>query len=160
MVNLDLDQFQEQTVLLKKQFRDKHPKFENRFKWLEEKLLEQIEVIEEQNSLGKSTIPELDFHRIENGNFDEGVIKQIKKSGSVVIRNVFPRERAEAWFQSLEDYVQENDYFSKQKEGLDRYFSDLKSDRPQIYGIYWSKAQIEARQDEAMAKTRSFLNRL
>ena len=160
MVNLDLDQFQEQTVLLKKQFRDKHPKFENRFKLLEEKLTEQIEVIEEQNSLGKSTIPELDFHRIENGNVDEGVIKQIKKSGSVVIRNVFPRERAEAWFQSLEDYVQENDYFSKQKEGLDRYFSDLKSDRPQIYGIYWSKAQIEARQDEAMAKTRSFLNRL
>ena len=29
MVNLDLDQFQEQTVFLKKQFRDKHPKFEN-----------------------------------------------------------------------------------------------------------------------------------
>ena len=57
MVNLDLDQFQEQTVLLKKQFRDKHPKFENRFKWLEEKLTEQIETIEEQNSLGKSTIP-------------------------------------------------------------------------------------------------------
>ena len=160
MVNLDLDQFQEQTVLLKKQFREKHPKFENRFKLLEEKLTEQIQVIEEQNSLGKSTIPELDFHRIENGNVEEGVIKQIKKSGSVVIRNVFPRERAEAWFQSLEDYVQENDYFSKQKEGLDRYFSDLKSDRPQIYGIYWSKAQIEARQDEAMAKTRSFLNRL
>ena len=79
MVNLDLDQFQEQTVLLKKQFREKHPKFENRFKWLEEKLLEQIEVIEEQNSLGKSTIPELDFHQIENGNVDEGVIRQIQK---------------------------------------------------------------------------------
>ncbi|MEC7131476.1 MAG: YbiU family protein, partial [SAR324 cluster bacterium] len=157
---MDLDQFQEQTVLLKKEFREQHPKFENRCKWLEEKLTEQIEVIEEKNSLGKSTIPELDFHRIENGNVDEGVIQQIKKSGSVVIRNVFPRQRAEAWFQNLEDYVQENDYFSKQKDGLDRYFSDLKSDRPQIYGIYWSKAQIEARQDKAMAKTRSFLNRL
>ena len=160
MVNLDLDQFQEQTVLLKKQFREKHPKFENRFKWLEEKLTEQIQVIEEQNSLGKSTIPELDFHRIENGNVDEGVIQQIKKSGSVVIRNVFPRERAEAWFQSLEDYVQENDYFSKQKEGLDRYFSDLKSDRPQIYGIYWSKAQIEIRHSEQMAKVKKWLNNL
>ena len=75
MVNLDLDQFQEQTVLLKKQFRDKHPKFENRFKWLEEKLTEQIQVIEEQNSLDKSTIPELDFYRIENGDVEEGVIK-------------------------------------------------------------------------------------
>ena len=150
MVNLDLDQFQEQTVLFKKKFRDKHPQFENRFKLLEEKLSEQIEVIEDHNSQGKSTIPELDFHRIANGNVEEGVIRQIQKTGTVVIRNVFPRERAEAWFQSLEDYVQENDYFSKQKEGLDRYFSDLKSDRPQIYGIYWSKAQIEARQDEAM----------
>ena len=46
MVNLDLDQFQEQTVLLKKKFRDKHLQFENRFKLLEEKLSEQIEVIE------------------------------------------------------------------------------------------------------------------
>ena len=64
MVNLDLDQFQEQTVLLKKQFREKHPKFENRFKLLEEKLTEQIETIEEQNSLGKSTIPELDLSLI------------------------------------------------------------------------------------------------
>ena len=135
MVNLDLDQFQEQTVLFKKKFRDKHPQFGNRFKLLEVKLTEKIEVIEEQNSLGKSTIPELDFHRIANGNVEEELIKQIKTFGTVVIRNVFPRERAEAWFQSLEDYVQENDYFSKQKEGLDRYFSDLKSDRPQIYGI-------------------------
>ena len=63
VVNLDLDQFQEQTVLFKKEFRDKHPDFENRFKWLEEKLTEQIEVIEEQNYLGKSTIPDLNFHR-------------------------------------------------------------------------------------------------
>ena len=34
-MNLDLDQFQEKTVLLKKEFRDKHPQFENRFKLLE-----------------------------------------------------------------------------------------------------------------------------
>jgi len=135
MVNLDLDQSQKQTVLLKKQFRDKHPKFENRFKWLEEKLTEKIEVIEEKYSLGKSTIPELDFHRIENGNVDEGVIKQIKKSGSVVIRNVFPRERAEAWFQSLEDYVQENDYFSKQKDGLDRYFRPQVRPSPDLWNL-------------------------
>ena len=67
MVNLDLDQFKQQTVLLKKQFRDKHPKFENRFKWFEEKLKEQIEVIEEKNSLGKSTIPELDFIELKTG---------------------------------------------------------------------------------------------
>ena len=43
---------------------------------------------------------------------------------------------------------------------LDKYFSKLESGRPQIFGIYWSKPQMEARQHPALAETRAFLNRL
>ena len=48
----------------------------------------------------------------------------------------------------------------KKKEGLDNYFSDLKSGKPQIYGLYWSKAQIKIRHSQKMAKIKKFLNNL
>ncbi|HJO45911.1 MAG TPA: DUF1479 family protein [SAR324 cluster bacterium] len=160
MAKIDLDQICENTVLLKQDFRQKHPYFEKKIKILKQKILEKIEIIEDKKSGGRRIIPELKCSEILSGKVSEDLVQEIKNSGAIVVREVFPKQKAKEWFQSLEEYVEENDYFSKQKEGLDRYFSDLKSDRPQIYGIYWSKAQIEARQDESMAKTRSFLNRI
>ena len=43
---------------------------------------------------------------------------------------------------------------------LDKYFSISVQLRPQIYGLYWSKPQMEARQSEELAKARRWLNRL
>ena len=43
---------------------------------------------------------------------------------------------------------------------MDQYFSDLQSGKPQIFGLYWSKPQIEARQSESMAIVKSWLNSL
>ena len=42
----------------------------------------------------------------------------------------------------------------------DKYFGMLASAKPQIYGIYWSRPQVEARQAESLTKVRIFLNRL
>ena len=80
----------------------------------------------------------------------------------MVVRNVFPREQVDEWNRQLMEYVNENDYFSKEveKRGLDNYFSALASGRPQIFGLYWSKPQVMARQSEQLARTRRWLNRL
>ena len=48
----------------------------------------------------------------------------------------------------------------RKKAGLDQYFSDLQSGKPQIFGLYWSKPQIEARQSENMVIVKSWLNNL
>ena len=40
----------------------------------------------------------------------------------------------------------------------DQLFSALSSARPQIYGVYWSRPQIAARQHERMVTVRRFLN--
>jgi len=79
-----------------------------------------------------------------------------------VVRGVFPRAQAQAWDAELLDYVQSNHYVDKAKArgNLDKYFSQLKSGRPQIYGIYWSRPQVAARQAESLATTRAWLNRL
>ena len=62
----------------------------------------------------------------------------------------------------LEEYININDYFTdqKKKSDLDKYFSDLKSGKPQIFGLYWSKTQIEIRHSEQMAKVKKWLNNL
>ena len=57
----------------------------------------------------------------------------------------------------------ENNYYEDQKEnlaGIDQYFSELKSSKPQIFGLYWSKTQVNIRQSENMAITKSWLNNL
>jgi hypothetical protein len=43
---------------------------------------------------------------------------------------------------------------------LDQYFTTLDSSKPQIFGIYWSRPQIQARQHPGLASARRFLNRL
>jgi hypothetical protein len=42
----------------------------------------------------------------------------------------------------------------------DKYFGDLKAAKPQIFGIYWSRPQVLARQSEFLTRTRIFMNRL
>ena len=42
----------------------------------------------------------------------------------------------------------------------DNFFGTLSASRPEIYPIYWSQAQMQARQSEEMANAQSFLNRL
>ena len=42
----------------------------------------------------------------------------------------------------------------------DNYFGKLAASKPQIYGIYWSKPQVEARQDARMHAVQVFLNSL
>jgi hypothetical protein len=78
------------------------------------------------------------------------------------VRGVYPRSRAEAWNDELGRYIEENDYLAKaeKKRGLDQYFSQLDAAKPQIFGIYWSKPQVMARQGAEIAQVKRFLNRL
>ncbi|MEC8436796.1 MAG: YbiU family protein, partial [SAR324 cluster bacterium] len=86
----------------------------------------------------------------------------VKKRGCAVIRQVFTLEQVNEWNEQIVKYIESNQYYDKEieKRGLDQYFSQLASGRPQIFGLYWSKPQIEARQSEELATTRRWLNRL
>ena len=41
-----------------------------------------------------------------------------------------------------------------------QYFSELKSGKPQIFGLYWSKPQVEIRQSIELDKVKRWLNKL
>jgi Protein of unknown function (DUF1479) len=111
---------------------------------------------------GDPVVPSVEYADIVAGNVAPDTAAAIRRHGCTVVRGVFPRAQAEAWDAELLEYVQRNDYIekSKAKIGLDKYFSQLKSGRPQIYGIYWSRPQMQARQAESLATARAWLNRL
>ena len=118
--------------------------------------------IASRRARGEAIIPELDFSLIRDGKVSDATKAQIRRHGAAVVRNVFPRAQAEAWNQQIGDYLARNDYLNKAatRDAGDRYFTSLKSRRPQIFGIYWSKPQMEARQGVPMAETKAFLNHL
>ena len=125
-------------------------------------LKEEVEEIIALAANGSEVIPEVNFTDIHKGAVSSNLTQLVKKRGCAVIRQVFSSERVNDWNEQIVEYIESNQYYNKEikKRGLDQYFSQLASGRPQIFGLYWSKPQIEARQSEELATTRRWLNRL
>ena len=142
--------------ILKKKSKDYIQNFNNIKRYIDI----EIEEIKRSKDLNQSIIPEINFDSIEGNN--EELIKKVKQRGCVIVRNVFNEQVINTLNKKLEEYININDYFTdqKKKSDLDKYFSDLKSGKPQIFGLYWSKTQIEIRHSEQMAKVKKWLNNL
>tara|TARA_B100001245_G_C22888277_1_gene427506 strand:+ start:1669 stop:2901 length:1233 start_codon:yes stop_codon:yes gene_type:complete len=140
--------------------RERSKDFIKNFEKIESYIEREVTEIENLKNSEKSIIPEINFKELSNHN--EEIIRNIEKRGCVIIRDVFDDKIVHEWNKSLEEYINKNNFFEdqKKKEGLDKYFSDLKSSKPQIYSLYWSKAQIEIRHSEEMAKVKKWLNNL
>ncbi len=110
---------------------------------------------------GQPVIPEIAFEALRADRVAPETVTQIRRRGAVIIRGVFSEAQASDWNDELGDYLARNGYDEADKDpSLDKYFSNLEAARPQIFGIYWSRPQVEARQSETMAVTRQWLNRL
>ena len=122
----------------------------------------QIRQIESETDAGVASVPICDFAEVAAGDVALEMVDSIKQRGAVILRNTFDRDRVNAWNDTLMAYVAKNDYFEKQKakEGMDQYFASLSSSRPQIFGLYWSQPQMEARTSSELAVARRWLNRL
>ena len=122
----------------------------------------EVEHIQNMQAKEIPVIPEIDYKSILNGSVSNSQIADIKRRGSLIIRDVFDEQQARDWNDEVVEYILRNDYYTKsiEREGMDQYFSQLKSGAPQIFGIYWSKPQMIARQSNSMANTKKFLNSL
>ena len=112
------------------------------------KEVQEVETLIKNNS---KIIPEINFNDLTL-NLNKDIINSINQRGCVVIRDVFDNNQMQQWNKSLENYIEQNNYYDDQKEkvGIDQYFSELKSGKPQIFGLYWSKTQIEIRQSNQL----------
>ena len=145
---------------LKYKLKDYSKDYKENFNQIEKYIKSEIDEISKLKASKKSIIPEISFKQINQRNTK--FVDSIKKRGCVIVRDVFENLKIERLNNDLEKYIEENNYYDdqKKKSGLDKYFSDLKSSKPQIMGLYWSKAQMEIRHSENMLKVKKWLNNL
>ena len=145
---------------LKSKLKDYSKDYKENFNQIEKYIKSEIDEISKLKASKKSIIPEISFNQINQRNTK--FVESIKKRGCVIVRDVFENLKIERLNNDLEKYIEENNYYDdqKKKSGLDKYFSDLKSSKPQIMGLYWSKAQMEIRHSKNMLKVKKWLNNL
>ncbi|MGF6750078.1 hypothetical protein OKW36_005738 [Paraburkholderia sp. MM5482-R1] len=146
MESLHIDDLPTAIRAVKKLLRAGLPNYKEVFQQVEAEIQRNVATIVEQRARGESVIPEIQYADIAADRVSAAQIASIKDRGACVVRDVFSRERAERWDAQVAEYVESNDLDEKlAHRAEDRYFGNLASSKPQIYGIYWSKPQVEAR---------------
>jgi hypothetical protein len=146
---------------VKRQLRRELPAYKDVFQEIEAEVRRNIAQIVKERDSGEEAIPVLQYSEIAAQSVSPLVISKIKDRGACVIRNTFAPEQARAWDDEIARYVEENRLDARLADAAeDKYFGTLSAAKPQIYGIYWSRPQIQARQSEALTRVRTFLNRL
>jgi hypothetical protein len=116
--------------------------------------------IDALKAAGKPVWPVVTYSDLADGKVTEAQREEIKRRGCAVFKGHFPREQALGWDRSMLDYLDRNQFDEIYKGPGDNFFGTLTASRPEIYPIYWSQAQMQARQSNEMAAVQSFLNRL
>lgn len=145
----------------RKQLRKQHPNYVESFAKIQVAIDEELSAIAEQHQRGEPVVPEVPFAEIERLGTDTELQDLVRQRGCLVVRNCFSEQKATGWSNEIARYLDDNNYLTQEIDpSLDQYFSSLQKSKPQIYSVYWSKPQIEARQSEQLASVRSQLNRL
>ena len=127
------------------------------FAVIERRVRDRVDEIAAAKERGEPVWPEIDYADISSGAVPAAVLGQVRRRGCLVVRGHFPREQALAWDQGIVGYVESNRFFENYRGPGDDFFGSVGS-RPEIYPIYWSPAQMQARQSDRMARVQAFLN--
>ena len=125
------------------------------FAVIEARVAERVEEIEGAESVW----PEVEFSDVEAGTVPAETVELLRRRGCVIVRGHFEREQALEWDRDIVGYVERNRFFEDYRGAGDDFFGSVGS-RPEIFPVYWSSAQMEARQSDRMARVQSFLNHL
>src|SRR3954467_5114361 len=129
------------------------------FAVIEARVAAAVAEIEAAKQRGEEIWPVIEYADIENGTVMPEQLAKLQRRGCLVVRGHFAREQALAWDAGVVDYVESNQFFQNYRGPGDDFFGSVGS-KPEIYPIYWSPAQMQARQSDRMARVQSFLNRL
>jgi len=132
------------------------------FKHARDLIRKSVDSVVDEHARSGQVVPEVAFKNIRENKVSKNDLRAIRHHGCVIVRKLFPEKLAQSWNNELGEYLDSNNYFerAKEKAGMDEYFGDLKDAKPQIFGVYWSRPQVMARQAESMAIAKRFLNRL
>jgi len=140
--------------------RSKSKDYKENFSKIEKFIESEILQIESLKKNKQNIIPEINFRDLSSNLSD--FKNEINKRGCVIIKDVFDDSLIHQMNKDLESYIEENNYYEdqKKKSNIDQYFSDLQSGKPQIFGLYWSKTQVNIRQSKELDLVKKWLNSL
>jgi hypothetical protein len=124
---------------------------------IEARVRAQVEEIAADKARGATVWPVIDYADIEAGAVSPEDLGKLRRRGCLVVRGHFDHGQALGWDQEMLDYVERNRFFETYRGPADDFFASVGS-RPEIYPIYWSPPQMQARQSERMARVQAFLN--
>jgi len=145
---------------LKQQLRQKIGDVDALYAQVRESVVMELAAARYEEAQSGSAWPQLSWQAIAANEISEAQKAHIRRRGCVVIKGNFSRTQALEWDASMMRYLDDNDFMTSYRGPGDDFFGNLAASRPEIYPIYWSQAQMSARQSEAMATTQQFLNRL
>ena len=125
---------------------------------MEDRLAAEVADIEATRVRGEEVWPVIDYADVAAGTVEEAQLAQLRRRGCAVIRGHFDRGQAERWDAEAVDYVDRNHFFDVYTGPADDFFGSLEMSTPEIYPVYWSSSQMEARQHRRMATVQAFLN--
>ena len=127
------------------------------FSVIEARVRAQVDDISAPKADGRHAWPVVSYADIAAGTVSPEDLALLHRRGCVVVRGDFPRQQALDWDGGIVEYVERNQFFETYRGPGDDFFGSVGS-KPAIYPIYWSPAQMEARQSNRMAHVQRFLN--
>ncbi|KAH9917026.1 uncharacterized protein B0H18DRAFT_47152 [Fomitopsis serialis] len=135
-------------IELKKEIAASYPDFQARVTKAWNELLAELEVFTaDVAKQGTEYVPQVDFSELSSLSPEK--VEEVRRKGSVVIRNVVDDAEATSWKEWLKEYVSTN-------PGIDGFPVDDK----QFFQLYWTKSQVRARGHPNVLAATSFLNNL
>ncbi|MFG1602882.1 YbiU family protein [Actinoplanes sp. NPDC049265] len=127
------------------------------FTVVERRIRAEVEDIAAARERGETVWPVIEWSDIAAGTVSPEQLALLRRRGCLVVRGHFEREQALGWDRDIVDYVESNRFFENYRGPGDDFFGSVGS-KPEIYPIYWSPAQMQARQSDRMATVQAFLN--
>ncbi len=137
----------EEYVKLKDRIKLGIDNVEELFQRVRKRLQKQVESTMER---GVNVVPVTTYEKIRNngGRLPEGVAEKVRRRGVVVVRDTIPREEIETMVADLLKYMYDNGAFPTSGKNQT------------VYEVYWSKAQMSARQHPRMSAVQKALLQL
>jgi hypothetical protein len=146
-MEFQIDNLPQAIQSIKKLLRQALPNYAATFLEVEAEMRRRVDTIVRERESGEAVVPIVQYAEVASGAVPASMIAKIKDRGACVIRGTFEKAQAEAWDNEIAAYVEENGLDAKLANAAeDKYFGTLASAKPQIYGIYWSRPQVQARQ--------------
>lgn len=120
---------------------------------LRDSVAAQADRIRAAAATGEPVYPEVSMADVLAGTVPASATAAIRDTGCAIVRGTFERSEAEAWDAELGDYLGRNDFGSV----FDRAYPQA-AQASRIFGIYWSRPQVQARQHSRMVAVRTFLD--